>query len=188
MVIGTQKQSDIDRVIAWAKANPDKVKAAKRRWHLSHMTQERESKRRSSQKNRETLLIGRRAREKRKRASDPEFAALVLLRSRLRVALKGTRKIETTIGLLGCSLPALRRHIESKFKPGMSWENRGRHGWHLDHIKPCSTFDLCVPEQQRECFHYSNLQPLWWRDNLQKGNKCESIGRQNSVTSNTRQK
>ena len=71
--------------------------------------------------------------------------------------------------LLGCSSEFLRQHLERQFKPGMSWENHGQ--WHLDHIKPCASFDLSKPEQQRICFNYKNLQPLWAIDNMKKGAK-----------------
>jgi hypothetical protein len=48
----------------------------------------------------------------------------------------------------------------------MSWDNWSLKGWHIDHIRPISSFDLSDPAQQKECFHYSNLQPLWAIDNL----------------------
>ena len=73
--------------------------------------------------------------------------------------------------LIGCSLEELKKHLESQFKPGMSWKNRGRNGWHIDHIKPCASFDLSKSEEQHKCFHYSNLQPLWAKENLRKGIK-----------------
>ena len=54
---------------------------------------------------------------------------------------------------------------------GMSWDNMGK--WHLDHIKPCKTFDLSKQEEQLKCFNYKNIQPLWATDNLKKGSKYE---------------
>jgi hypothetical protein len=63
----------------------------------------------------------------------------------------------------------LRQHLEAQFTDGMSWDNYGRDGWHIDHIRPCASFDLTDPEQQRQCFHYTNLQPLWAADNIRKG-------------------
>jgi hypothetical protein len=53
----------------------------------------------------------------------------------------------------------------------MSWENYGYRGWHLDHINPCAAFDLTIPEQQKRCFHYTNLQPMWWKQNIAKKDK-----------------
>lgn len=73
--------------------------------------------------------------------------------------------------LLGCTIEELRTHLEAQFQEGMTWDNYGRDGWHIDHIKPCSSFDLLKEAEQRECFHYTNLQPLWAKDNLSKGAK-----------------
>jgi hypothetical protein len=88
------------------------------------------------------------------------------LRSRLIGGIKGNFKQSTTIELLGCSIEKLKQHLESKFKPGMSWSNYGK--WHIDHIKPCARFDLSKPNEQKKCFHYTNLQPLWAEENLKK--------------------
>ena len=60
-------------------------------------------------------------------------------------------------------------HIQNKFTEGMLWDNYGL--WHIDHIRPCSKFDLSKPKEQRKCFHYSNLQPLWAIDNIRKGSR-----------------
>lgn len=79
------------------------------------------------------------------------------------------RKSNSTLQLLGISLDGFKKHLESLFKPGMSWENRSQ--WHLDHVRPCASFDLTDPEQQEKCFHYTNYQPLWWSDNLSKADK-----------------
>ena len=72
---------------------------------------------------------------------------------------------------MGCTLDQFKRHIENLWLDGMSWENYGKKGWHIDHILPCASFDLADPEQQRKCFHYTNLQPLWATDNWSKGCK-----------------
>lgn len=103
-------------------------------------------------------------------ATDPAFAITRLTRNRVNELLKlsGVPKTERSLALVGCSIDELRQHLESKFMPDMTWKNRGIHGWHIDHIKPCSSFDLTDPAQLRQCFHYTNLQPLWSRDNLKK--------------------
>jgi hypothetical protein len=82
------------------------------------------------------------------------------------------KKIKT-LELVGCTVPELRQHLEAQFTEGMTWDSYGRHGWHVDHIRPCASFDLTDPEQQRQCFHYTNLQPLWAVDNIRKGAKWD---------------
>lgn len=114
--------------------------------------------------NREKLKVIRQNKYK----NDIEYRLTLLLRSRMKHALNGKLKTDTTKKLLGCSLNDFKKYLESKFLKGMSWNNYGRYGWHIDHIIPCASFDLTDPEQQRKCFHYTNLQPLWAEDNLQK--------------------
>lgn len=108
--------------------------------------------------------------------NDIEFKISTYLRNRVKAVIKGkgTNKAKKTLDLLGCSLLELKLHLESKFEVGMSWDNYGFYGWHIDHIIPCSKFDLTKPEEQVKCFHYTNLQPLWAQDNLRKGNKLEN--------------
>ena len=73
--------------------------------------------------------------------------------------------------LIGCSVDFLKQHLELQFKGRMGWNNYGFYGWHVDHIKPCASFDLTDTEQQKECFNYTNLQPLWWHENASKSDK-----------------
>jgi hypothetical protein len=53
----------------------------------------------------------------------------------------------------------------------MTWKNHTVFGWHIDHVRPCCAFDLTKPEDQKKCFHHTNLQPLWWHENLAKSGK-----------------
>jgi hypothetical protein len=78
-------------------------------------------------------------------------------------------KAARTMELIGCSIEQLRQHLEDQFLPGMEWGNRKE--WHVDHKRPLSSFNLSSPKQQRLAFHYSNLQPLWAKDNLSKGTR-----------------
>ena len=78
---------------------------------------------------------------------------------------------EASSSLLGCTVEELKTHIENQFEDGMTWENWKYDGWHLDHIIPCSSFDLTKKKEQKKCFHYTNLQPLWAEDNLSKSSK-----------------
>jgi hypothetical protein len=104
---------------------------------------------------------------------DPEYKLLKTLRSRVGSALKSQSayKNKQLVELVGCDSGFLKGYLEAKFKDGMSWENHGE--WHIDHIKPCSSFNLLDDEQQKLCFHYTNLQPLWDKENLSKGNKID---------------
>ncbi len=104
-----------------------------------------------------------------RRKTDIEYAMLCNMRKRLWDALKGHSKSASTMQLIGCTVGELMLYLETQFTDGMSWDNYGR--WHVDHIKPCAVFDLTDPAQQKECFHYSNLQPLWAKENIAKGAK-----------------
>lgn len=107
--------------------------------------------------------------KKNRRDTDIQFKLATNLRSRLCHALKLT-KGGSSIKDLGCSISELKQHLESKFQPNMTWENYGRNGWHIDHIKPLSSFDLTNRKQFLEACHYTNLQPLWAKDNIRKHN------------------
>ena len=95
------------------------------------------------------------------------------LRSRIRKALQKEQKTGSAVRDLGCSIVDFKQHLESKFTEGMTWDNYGRNGWHIDHIKPLASFDLEDLEKFKKACHYSNLQPLWAKDNLKKSDKYE---------------
>jgi len=106
---------------------------------------------------------------KNRRKIDIEFKLGQYMRNRIYCALKRNVKSYTTKKLIGCRVNYLKNYLEAKFKEGMSWSNYGK--WEIDHIKPCSKFDLSKKEQQRKCFNYKNLQPLWMKENRTKYNK-----------------
>jgi len=74
--------------------------------------------------------------------------------------------------MLGCSIDFLKQYISNKFDKNMSWDNYGLYGWHIDHIIPLSSAKN--KEELEKLCHYSNLQPLWAKDNLQKSNKIKA--------------
>lgn len=128
-------------------------------------------------KNIKHVLAFRRRPDQRKKHADNErtkrhanAGARVLhnLRRRVLRALRGNTKTNYTMALTGCSAPDLVNHLEKQFQPGMSWQNYGPI-WHVDHVRPCASFDLRDSEQQKQCFHFTNLQPLFAADNLRKG-------------------
>jgi hypothetical protein len=103
------------------------------------------------------------------RKNNPTMRIAHVCRTRVRLALKGSNKADSTFNLIGCTPNELKQHLENGFREGMSWDNYGK--WHIDHIRPCASFDLSKPEQQTQCFHYSNLQPLWSGENLRKSDR-----------------
>lgn len=118
-------------------------------------------------KRREEILSARCSRRK-AHLLTPHARILHNTRSRIWQALKGIRKSARTIELIGCTIEQLWLHLEGKFKAGMTRANYGP-VWHVDHVTPCAKFDLTHEDNQRACFHFTNLQPLFVRENLSKG-------------------
>ena len=92
------------------------------------------------------------------------------MRTRLNKALNNqsiNKSNETSIALMiGCSMESVKNYLENMFEEGMSWSNRSE--WHIDHRRPCASFNLENINEQKMCFHYTNLQPLWAKENLSK--------------------
>lgn len=115
----------------------------------------------------------RRRRERMK--TDPRFRLMEHFRRRFGTLVKklGHKRSLEYVEMIGCSLDELTKWVESHFEPGMDWSNQGHFSlnhptWQLDHHYPCSAFDLSDPEQQRQCFHYTNVYPIWAKENLDK--------------------
>jgi hypothetical protein len=108
---------------------------------------------------------------KTKRILDVNFKLSGNLKSRINQAIQNNSKRGHTLELLGCSIEFLKTHLESQFKEGMTWTNWTRTGWHIDHIYPCASFNFSKRSEQKICFHWSNLQPLWAKDNFEKSDK-----------------
>jgi hypothetical protein len=151
----------------WRNAHVDQCRIYAKEWARDHKKRIGEYGRRYYEENREKVNNYK----KQRRRTNLGCRLTHVLRGRLNGVLRGKGKIDHTLALLGCTLDEFKKHLESKFLSGMTWENYGRKGWHVDHIIPCSWFDLSKEEDQRLCFHYGNMQPLWAVDNLSKGNR-----------------
>jgi hypothetical protein len=103
--------------------------------------------------------------------SNPQYSTSKKLRDRIRVAFRACSAVKCakTEELVGCSFADLCKHLESQFREGMSWDKPN--SFHIDHIRPLSSFDLTDPEQQKAACHWTNLQPLYPEENLRKGKK-----------------
>ena len=108
---------------------------------------------------------------KEQRKTNPQFRLASNLRSRLLHAVKSNSKAGSAVRDLGCSIAELKFYLEGKFQDGMSWENWSFRGWHIDHDIPLSFFDLTNREQFLSAVHYTNLQPMWAKDNLTKNKR-----------------
>jgi hypothetical protein len=151
----------------WAINNPDKVKQYRKNTYALHKDEMLKRNKEYRLKNGKTYNQTRWERIK----SDPSKRAMHNLRGRFHSLLRNTKKVDSSNALIGCSLNELKLHLETQFIDDMSWDNYGQDGWHIDHIRPIDSYDLTIESQQRECFHYSNLQPLWANDNYSKGSK-----------------
>lgn len=164
--------------------NPEKKRAKDARWYYNNIDKARAYSRRWQKDNPEKCRVknarwrknnpGYSARyENNRKSNDIVFRITKNIKSAIRLALVNNAKSGRAVDLLGCPIEYLRNYLECLFQPGMTWDNYGRNGWHIDHIIPLSYFDMSDPEQQKRAWHYTNLQPLWAVDNLKKSNKIE---------------
>lgn len=165
------------RSAEYIRKNLDKVRKNQSEWRRKNADKLRkysaEYYRKNTDKLRKTKAEYRRKNADKVRKKSAEYSRRIEVRivrdqrSRLKQIIGSTsvRRHEMT----GCTPKQLRDHIESQFVKGMTWENQGR--WHIDHIMPCSAFDLTKPDQVKVCFNWQNLRPIWAKKNLRKGKK-----------------
>lgn len=144
------------RAYAWRQLNKEKAAAACSAW---------------KKKNREYVNSYEKNINNKRKNTDVIFKLKNNIRSRLRKAIRYNYKSGSAIRYLGCTIEELKKYLQLKFQDGMTWDNYGQFGWHIDHIQPLSKFDLSDLEQLKIVCHYTNLQPLWAKDNLKKSNK-----------------
>lgn len=158
----------------YREANPERVRALSNRW-AREKAKDPEYRKRANERllawrnaNRDRHNANERRYKKLRKETDLNFLIRARLRSRLSTKLRQckARKTVGTMALTGCTAEFLRGYIEARFQSGMTWQNI-----HIDHHIPCAEFDLRDPDQQRQCFHYSNLRPLFAYDNKSKKDK-----------------
>ena len=178
------KQKNLKRSLIWQQNNKDRRKIIKQKWvdknldyqkeyYKKMILEDPEYNKKNYWNNPELFReYSRKFRKnnpkysqnyiKKKLKTDINFRLASNMRQRIVYALKQskTKKETRTTILLGCPILELKNHLESMFSPTMTWKNYGPL-WHVDHIIPCSKFDLKIEEEQKKCFHYTNLQPLF---------------------------
>jgi len=159
------KHTIIKRVKKWYL----KTWKARKQYREKNKKKRLQKQRKHYQENKEQLQEYHRNYMNNRNKTDVRFRLAGNLRHRIYESIKNNYQSFATMMLIGCEIDYLMYHIQKQFKKDMNWDNYGE--WHIDHIKPCASFDLSKPEEQRKCFHYTNLQPLWKLDNLKKGNR-----------------
>lgn len=167
---GKEKYSALrkEQTKKWKNKNPENVKSVRKKAFDKFILTKKDQYLKS-------IRINRKKRMK----NDLNYKIKVRLRGALGQALRIRKsyKKSATRDLIGCEYDFLRKHLEKQFKPGMTWDNWGKYKkglekkWHVDHIIPADAWDLTKKEDQKMCFHYTNLQPMWWDENIKKGNK-----------------
>lgn len=153
-------------------ANPEKKKEYMRQWWAKNKAHTQAYRIRTRAQRSESHNIWRLKNKEQRNASmrkwreNPQNRLSSCIRSRISNVLQGRTKSAETLSLIGCSWDHLRAWLEFWMRPGMTWENYG--DWEVDHKIPCASFDLTKEEEQRKCFNYQNLQPLWMADNRRK--------------------
>jgi hypothetical protein len=157
--------------------NTEETKAARNRYSREWRDKNREEVRRKAReyygKNRESIIDANHKYAKKRRQVDTNYRLTIILRQRIGKAIKNGYKEGSAVRDLGCSIEEFKVYLEGKFLEGMTWDNYGRNGWHIDHIIPLSKFDLTDHDEFKKAVNYSNLQPLWAIDNIKKGNKVK---------------
>lgn len=170
------KKSRIKHLEKRRQADNERYAADKSKWQ-QYYKDNRDERLKQCKDYKKTAVCKEYARKYMKRRSeDPTFRLISNLRCRVRRALTktGSMKVAVMKEFIGCTVDQLRLYLESQFREGMSWDNYGK--WHIDHIKPVASFDMNDPTQQRQCFYYTNLQPLWAMENFL---KSDNINKEN---------
>lgn len=153
--------------------NKETINKNNKEWMLKNKEKRRDYKKKYRQINKQKIAQYKKVYNKHKMETDIRYKLIHRLRSRLTHIIKGKVKKGSAIKDLGCSLEEFKIYLESKFQPGMSWDNYGNKedNWSIDHIIPLSSVDIENREEFLKVNHYTNLQPLWHIDNMRKGNK-----------------
>ena len=156
---------------AYGKANKEKRRIYNRSYCQQNKEKRRAYNRSYCQQNKEKRRAYMSKYARARRQKDPLYKFFQSIRTHCNRVVKQVglgKKPTNTFKWVGCSPEELKAHIESLFLEGMTWHNYGTRGWHVDHIRPISSFKA---EEWEQINHYTNLQPLWWQDNLSKSNK-----------------
>jgi hypothetical protein len=173
------KEEAKERARLWYLNNKDKAKT--RREQIDIRIHRKKYMKNWREKNQIHIKSYKKIYESLKCSKDINYKISSHLRKRLSQAIKNHQKSGSAINDLGCSIQELKIYLESKFyhrkinNELMTWNNWSRKGWHIDHIKPLSSFNLSDREQFLEACNYTNLQPLWSEENYHKSDSYSLV-------------
>lgn len=147
--------------------NREAILTQRKQYNIDNKDKRAEDRKRDIVRTRQT----KQAREVQRCIEDEGYRITRNIRKSVQCAFMSNQNMDVYHELLGCTPRQARRHVEEQWEFNMTWDNYGTTGWHVDHIKPLASFDLTDVKQQKECFHYSNTQPLWAHDNMSKGSR-----------------
>jgi len=150
----------------YSEENKEKIREQQKKYREENKEVIKIRNKKYNKENKEKISEQQKKYIKNRRKTDEGYRILDNLRRRLNLALKGANKSASTMELVGCSIEFLQEYLEKTKVEGKDYSDA-----HIDHIRPCASFDLTVPEQQMECFHYTNLQLLPAKENISKGAK-----------------
>lgn len=155
----------------WRLENKQKRSEYDKQYRLKNRKLKNEINKRYRMNNKERVLLSNKIYSTNRKRTDVQYRLACSLRSRLGNAIRNKTKTGSAVKDLGCSIAELKTYLEKQFKDGMSWNNWGCKGWHIDHKLPLTYFDLTDRKQFLSAVHFSNLQPLWAMENIRKGNR-----------------
>ncbi len=159
----------------WHKENPQKSKINNQRWIKNNPEAAAQAQAKQRIKRKEYNNDYSKNWQKAKRKADPTYRLMASLRARCNQIVKCLsigKKPASTLEMCGCSFEDLKKHFESLFTEGMTWENYGK--WVVDHVRPVCSFSA---EEWKQVNHYTNLQPLWSHANTMKSTADKQLSR-----------
>lgn len=163
----------------WRVNNKEQHQTSEKQWRKDNKEHKDAYDKAWRNTNKDQCKINQRNYVNNKLKTDPCFKIANALRHRVNMAIKTGQKTGSAVRDLGCTIPQFKAYLESKFYSNpetgemMTWDNHTVRGWHIDHMRPLASFDLTDRAQFLEAANYINQQPLWWRDNIVKGDKYE---------------
>lgn len=162
------RKKNKDKIKKWKQENKEHIKTYQDKYMKTWKVKNKEKMKKyfADRYQANKSKINRKARER--RANDKAFRLLNNLRSRIGKAITDGIKSDETKNLIGCSINELKNILNNNSMIKCLGDNYGYTGWHIDHIIPCAAFDMTKAIEQKRCFNYRNLQPMWGTENMSK--------------------